>query len=386
MIMPTNTAGFVTSLCWHVNPTLPLSLQSLTREQPNDSLLAAGTLSGLTTIWNIDGSLRASMPSPHGPIFNLGFNPSGTCLTTCSANGVLEIYSTKDWSSMFNVPATGKPWEHTPNIPMLVWIDDQRLATLGPNTPHAVVNCWQFDESQATSLFLQLIGHEGLINDIQYDRPTGLIGTASDDASVRLWKLDKSSPHHEFKTHSNPVRSLSFRPSPQDDSPHILASASWDGTIHLYDITALTHLHTIGTQIHNFPHDRIACVSWAPDGRFFSSGDLEGVVGVWEWRDDGVGLPRAYAIWAPERIREDRQQGEAAAATANNSVGLANGANGHKDDHDRPVHGIHWQKNGQSFVICRENRKVCFPPPAPPPPADAATVSGTFYLPVFRSL
>ena len=75
------------------------------------------------------------------------------------------------------------------------------------------------------------------------------------------------------------------------------------------------------------------------------TGDLEGTIGVWEYRES-TEAPRPFAIWAPDRIREDQQDS------------LPNGMNGHKDDLDRPVHRIHWQKNGQSFAVCRENRKV----------------------------
>lgn len=253
----------------------------------------------------------------------------------------------------------GRVWELNPNIPCLAWIDDTRLAILGPNASDPVVNCWQFDKSPATSPsspFLQFIGHEGLINDVQYDKTSGFIATASEDQSVRLWKLDKSSPYHEFRNHIASVRAVAFQPTPQtqaqttdsETTPHrvVLASASSDGTISLYDVTNFNLLHSIGPQIHNFPGDQISCISWSPDGKFLCTGDLEGTVGVWEYRESTVDAPRPFAIWAPERIQEDQQDA------------LHNGTNGHKDDLDRPVHSIHWQKNGQSFAVCRENRKV----------------------------
>jgi WD40 repeat protein len=264
---------------------------------------------------------------------------------TCSANGVFEIYDTRQWVSIFKVPATGKIWEAQPSIPTLAWLDDTRLAILGPYTPHAVVNCWQFDDSHATSPFAQFAGHEGLINDIQYDPKSGFLATASTDQSVKLWKMDKSTPHHEFRNHTSSVQAVAFQPTPDPDSPsRILASASFDGTISLYDLSNLSLLHSIGNAIHNFPRDRIACISWSPDGKYLCSGDLESVIGLWEWRDTAE--PRPFAIWAPDRIQEGQ------------SESLSNGTNGHKDHLDRPVHGIHWQKNGQSFVVCRENRRV----------------------------
>jgi WD40 repeat protein len=274
------------------------------------------------------------------------FNPSGKFFVTCSAHGVFEVYDTRDWASLFKVQATERIWETPSNIPSLAWLDDTRLAILGPATPNSIVNCWQFDESRATSPFLRLVGHEGLINDIQYDISTGIIATASDDLSVRLWKTDKPTPYHEFRNHMSSVRAISFQPQTELDTtaPRVLASASFDGTISLYDLSNFTLLHLIGSQIHNFPHDRISCISWSPDGKYLCSGDLEGTVGIWEWR--GTTEPRAFAIWAPERIREDQQDS------------LPNGMNGHKDELDRPVHRIHWQKNGQSFAVCRENRRV----------------------------
>ena len=266
-------------------------------------------------------------------------------LVTCSAGAVFEIYTTQDWTSMFTVAPPARVWETQANIPHLAWLDDSRLAILAESSPHTVVNCWQFDENRATEPFLRLSGHEGLINDIQYDKYTDLIATASDDQTVRLWKPDRSMPYHEFRHHGSTVRSVAFQPqSEMDSSPRILASASYDGTICVYDVSNLTHLYTFGNQIHNFPHDRISCVCWSPDGKFLCSGDLEGVVGVWEWRD--LSEPRPFAIWAPDRIPEEQ------------SDSLPNGMNGHKDDMSRPVFQIHWQKNGQSFVVCRENRRV----------------------------
>jgi len=308
--------------------------------------LAAGTFEGLTTIWDIEGSIRATFPSPYGPIFALRFNPSGSFLVSCSANGAFEIYDTTEWSSIFKVPAaSSRIWEAQPVLPSLAWLDDSRLAILAPEPPGATVNCWQFDESHATHPFLRLYGHEGMINDIQYDKYTGFIATASDDQTVRLWKTDKSTPHHEFRNHTDSVKAIAFQPAPADsETPRILASASFDGSVSIFNVSTLSHLYTIGKDIHNFPGDRISCLTWSPDGKYLCTGDLEGVVGIWEWRD--ATEPRPFAVWAPDRIREDQHDS------------TPNGTNGHKDDLDRPVHRIHWQKNGQSFVVCRENRKV----------------------------
>jgi WD40 repeat protein len=191
------------------------------------------------------------------------------------------------------------------------------------------------------------VGHERLINDIQYDKQSGFIATASDDQTVRLWKTDKHVPYHEFRNHMAAVRAIAFQPQTEVDAPtRVLASASYDGTVCLYDIINLSLLYTIGNPIHNFPGDRISCVSWSPDGKYLCTGDSEGVVGVWEWRESAE--PRPFALWAPERIREDEQES------------LPNGMNGHKEDGNTPVCRIHWQKNGQSFVVCRQNRKVLF--------------------------
>ena len=340
--LPIDTSGDVTSLCWHVG-----SQSSSSDYQPNEPFLAAGTFGGLTMIWNVDGTLRANLPSPHGPVFSMRFNPSGTIFVTCSASGVFEIYDTKTWASIFKVPAAGRIWDCPGTIPCLAWLDDRRLAILGPDAPQGIVNCWQFDETHATSPFLRLIGHEEPINDIQYDKQSGFLATASDDHTVRLWKPDRSTPYREFRNHTGPVRAVAFQPTSEDTPTRILASASYDGSICFYDIITFKHLHSIGHQLHSFPNDRISCLSWSPDGKYLCTGDLEGVVGIWEWRD--ALPPGPFAIWAPDRIQEDQHDQ------------LTNGTNGHKEDGERPVYSIQWQKNGQSFVVCRENRKVFCP-------------------------
>jgi WD40 repeat protein len=100
-----------------------------------------------------------------------------------------------------------------------VSIDDVHLAILSDEFPGSCLNCWQFGEFPPKYPLLQLSGHEKLINDTQYDKLSGYIAIALDDHSVRLWKLDKASSYHEFKTHTGSMRAVCFQPTDSESSP-----------------------------------------------------------------------------------------------------------------------------------------------------------------------
>jgi WD40 repeat protein len=291
-----------------------------------------------------DGSLVRSTVSGYGPIFELRFNTSGSYLLTGSANGAFELVDTSTWQSVFKVPPTStRLWEADLVLPSFTWLDDENLAVVSPEDAVHCVNCWQFGATFPRDPRLQFSGHEKPICDLQYDMVSKYLATASEDHAVRLWRLDKPSYVHEFRNHSAAVKKLAFQPSSSADS-RILASASFDGTVALYNVSTFVHLYSVGDTIHSFPGDRISCLTWSPDSQYFCTGDLEGVLGVWSWRDLSS-PPRAYAIWAPDRVREDQMDL------------IPNGTNGH-NELDRPVYLILWQRTGQSFVVCRENRKV----------------------------
>ena len=103
-------------------------------------------------------------------------------------------------------------------------------------------------------------------------RPNGvMLASASWDQTVRLWNVNTGRLLHTLTEHTDAVMSVAFSPDGQT-----LASASWDGTIRLWNPNngklrrALTG-HAGG----------VASVAFSPDGQTLASGSADSTIRLW---------------------------------------------------------------------------------------------------------
>lgn len=92
-------------------------------------------------------------------------------------------------------------------------------------------------------------------------------------------------------THDDVVTSLAFGPG-----GHLLASASWDGTARLWQVTGGRALWPLSV-LHG--HTRfVRCVAFSPDGRTLVTTSEDGTARVWDVTDPR--RPRPVSVLAPE--------------------------------------------------------------------------------------
>lgn len=111
-------------------------------------------------------------------------------------------------------------------------------------------------------------GHEDQINQITYSPDGELIASASDDNTVRIWKLNGEQLH--VLQHQDNVRQVAFAPDGKT-----IASASKDKTVKIWRVEDQTLLKTLTHSI------SVRAVSFTRDGTFIITGDEEGNVNVW---------------------------------------------------------------------------------------------------------
>jgi WD40 repeat protein len=93
----------------------------------------------------------------------------------------------------------------------------------------------------------------------------------SRQGEVRIWREEGRLLHLMWQAHTDNVYSLAFSPDER-----MLATASWDGTIKLWNLAC-------GTLLWTGPHtNSVNSVAFAPDGRLIASGGDAGVVKLWD--------------------------------------------------------------------------------------------------------
>ena len=130
------------------------------------------------------------------------------------------------------------------------------------------------DRSHANATGLELLtlkGHNDSVQGVAFSQNGTLVASASYDGTVKVWDTTTGKESLTLKGHTEPVRSVAFSPDGKR-----LASASGE-TIKLWDATtgkeSLTLTgHTIG----------VHCVAFSPDGKRLASASDDMTVKVWD--------------------------------------------------------------------------------------------------------
>ncbi|WP_239341784.1 TIR domain-containing protein [Frankia sp. CiP3] len=143
-------------------------------------------------------------------------------------------------------------------------------------------------ETLANSPYLHapLTGHTGWVYGVAFG-PGGLLASASLDRTVRLWDIsDPVHPHpmgEPLTGHTSWVYGVAFGPG------GLLASASFDRTVRLWDISDPAHPHPIGGPLTGHA-DAVSGVAFGPRG-LLASASLDRTVRLWDISDPAHPTP-----------------------------------------------------------------------------------------------
>lgn len=116
-----------------------------------------------------------------------------------------------------------------------------------------------------------LEGHRDTVKSVAASPDGKLVASASVDRTIRLWDLVMGSHIKTFEGHSDGVMSVSFSPDGKT-----LASASDDKTVRLWDIT------TGNCQILNGHGNYVRSVAFSPDGATLASASSDETIRLWD--------------------------------------------------------------------------------------------------------
>lgn len=130
-----------------------------------------------------------------------------------------------------------------------------------------------------TNQFGQPPWHTGYVRDLAFKPESFILASASDDQTVRIWDVENPNDIHRLtlQGHTDWVRSVAWHPN-----RNLLASASDDGTVRIWD--TLNGI-PIATLRHPDEDRYIFAVAWHPDGNLLVSGALSGSIKLWDVED-----------------------------------------------------------------------------------------------------
>uniref|UniRef100_A0AAQ5ZHN8 Transducin beta like 1 X-linked n=1 Tax=Amphiprion ocellaris TaxID=80972 RepID=A0AAQ5ZHN8_AMPOC len=188
------------------------------------TLLATGSYDGFARIWTKDGNLASTLGQHKGPIFALKWNKKGNCILSAGVDKTTII--------------------------------------------------WDAHTGEAKQQ------HVHPLNAIKWDPSGMLLASCSDDMTLKIWSMKQESCVHDLQAHSKEIYTIKWSPTgPSTSNPNsniMLASASFDSTVRLWDVERGVCIHTLTK--HQEP---VYSVAFSPDGKHLASGSFDKCVHIW---------------------------------------------------------------------------------------------------------
>lgn len=234
---------------------------------PGGKWLASAAKDGRVQVWDVATHQGVtSFTDLPGSAESVKFSPDGRLLGYSNALGVTVIRRTDDWSEVARIKAP-----ETEITTIAFSGDGRQLVTA---TYSGVVRVWSLPDGRLVG---PLPGEREKIWRIAFagDRQ---IAIAAWDGVVRVWDTETLEQAAAFDAHDNWVTDVAF-----DSTMKVMATGSQDGLLRIWDVSNRSPMLPAITD----QKQDVIRAAYSGDGRFFSSGGIDGQALIYKVDDNG---------------------------------------------------------------------------------------------------
>ncbi|KAJ3591631.1 hypothetical protein NHX12_006763 [Muraenolepis orangiensis] len=232
------------------------------------TLLATGSYDGFARIWTNDGNLASTLGQHKGPIFALKWNKKGNSILSAGVDKTTII-----WDAHTGEAKQQFPFHSAPALD----VDWQNNTTFASCSTDMCIHVCRLGSDRPLKTFQ---GHTNEVNAIKWDPSGMLLASCSDDMTLKIWSMKQDTCVHDLQAHSKEIYTIKWSPTgPSTNTPNaniMLASASFDSTVRLWDVEHGVCIHTLTK--HQEP---VYSVAFSPDGKHLASGSFDKSVHIW---------------------------------------------------------------------------------------------------------
>ncbi|KAF8537817.1 vegetative incompatibility protein HET-E-1 [Trichophaea hybrida] len=243
---------------------------------PDSQLLASASRDNTIMLWDPStGASRSTLEGHSHAVIAVAFSPDGQLLASTSWDNTIRLWDPSTGASRSTFEG------HSDGVNAVAFSPDGQL--LASASWDNTIRLWDPSTGASRST---LEGHLGRVSAVAFSPDGQLLASASEDRTVRLWDPSTGASGSTFECHSNEVSAVAFSPDGHSDgvfsvafSPdgQLLASASWDNTIRLWDPSTGASRSTLEGYL-----GRVFPVAFSPDGQLLVSASEDNTVRLWD--------------------------------------------------------------------------------------------------------